>query len=92
MRSMKDKLIKDILDIIGILGVIILIFGLCYKINILSKEKEKYYTTTCILSDCCRNMIDNYGDPDSIYDNYINIAYEEIGVKEQEFTNYSYCY
>lgn len=85
---MKD----NVLDIILMLAAIILIFVLCSKINTLQKERDKYYKTTCILSDCVHNMIDNYGDEDDIYSNYINIAYEEANVTEEEFVNYSYCY
>lgn len=83
---------KDIVDILMLIAATALIFILCYSLENTREERDKYYKTTCILSDCVHNMIDNYGDTDDIYSNYINIAYEETGVKEQEFTNYSYCY
>ena len=83
---------ETVLDILMLIAAIILIFMLCYSLENTRKERDKYYKTTCILSDCIHNMIDNYGDEDDIYNNYINIAYEETGVKEQEFINYSYCY
>ena len=84
---------KDNLDLIAAIAIIVLVIAFfiatCFH---LKDERDKYYKTTCILSDCVHNMIDNYGDEDDIYNNYINIAYEEAGVKEQEFINYSYCY
>ena len=83
---------KDIIDILILTAAIILIFILCHSLENTRKERDKYYKTTCILSDCVHNMIDNYGDEDDIYNNYINIAYEETGVKEEEFISYSYCY
>lgn len=83
---------KDIVDRLFLIVTIAAMCMLCYSLENTRKERDKYYKTTCILSDCIHNMIDNYGDEDDIYNNYINIAYEETGVKEQEFINYSYCY
>ena len=82
----------NILDALILIAAIITIFSLCYSLENTREERDKYYKTTCILSDCVHNMIDNYGDVDDIYSNYINVAYEETGVKEEEFTNYSYYY
>lgn len=84
---------KDNLALLIVSMICIVVF-----INSFIKEKEykeqiqKQEAIIGIMSDCVHNMIDNYGDEDDIYNNYINIAYEETGVKEEEFVNYSYCY
>lgn len=83
---------NNIIDIILYIAAIIVIFSLVYTLEETRNERDKYQKAAYILSDCVHNMIDNYGDPDDIYSNYINIAYEETGIKEQEFINYSYCY
>lgn len=83
---------KNAVDILMLIAATAVMFMLCYSLENTRKERDKYYKTTCILNDCVHNMIDNYGDEDDIYSNYINIAYEETGVKEEEFVNYSYCY
>lgn len=80
------------LDALMIIGFTIIISILSCSLDNTRKERDKYYKTTCILSDCVHNMIDNYGDENDIYNNYINIAYEEANVTEEEFVNYSYCY
>lgn len=81
---------KDIVDILMLIAAIVVMFMLCYSLENTRKERDKYYKAACILSDCCRNMKDAYGDNDSICIYYNNIAIEE-GV-DNIFTNYYFCY
>ena len=78
--------------------ILIAFFYIVTIVQSFIKEKEykeqiqKQEAIIGIMSDCIHNMIDNYGDEDDIYNNYINIAYEEANITEEEFVNYSYCY
>lgn len=81
---------KDNIDLIGFIAIIITLFLLCFTLVNTRTERDKYYKAACILSDCCRNMKDAYGDNDSICIYYNNIAIEE-GV-DNIFTNYYFCY
>lgn len=55
------------------------------------EEKHQAELAASIYSDCCRNMYDNYGDPDSLYNYYTNIAIEE-GINRKSFESYYFCY
>lgn len=64
--------------------------------NTMYNEHEKDYQAACILSDCCRNMVDNIGtDAEEIYYDYIDNldCYPDIVVTNEELKNsYRWCY
>lgn len=68
----------------------LLVNVICVNIN-LSVQKHKYEVVCSNLNDCCRNMIDNYNLPDSIYNHYLNVI-EEEGFDKQEVKNLYYSY
>lgn len=57
----------------------------------LEYKLHKAELAASIYSDCCRNMYDNYGDPDSLYNYYTNIAIRE-GIDIKSFESYYFCY
>lgn len=82
---------NNLIEKIGILFVIIFILSsFIYIITDVKNQRDEYYKAACILSDCCRNMKDAYGDKDSICIYYNNIAIEES--IDNIFTNYYFCY
>lgn len=64
--------------------------------NTMSNEHEKDYQAACILSDCCRNMVDNIGvDAEEIYGEYVDNldCYPDIIVTREELlNNYAWMY
>ena len=58
-------------------------------------QNRKDYQAACILSDCCRNMIDNLGvDAEEIYYEYVDNldCYGNIIVTKEDMKNYYWCY
>lgn len=56
------------------------------------EEKAHKYEVVCgSLNDCCRNMIDAYDLPDSIYNHYLDVI-EEQGFDKKEIKNLYYSY
>lgn len=56
-----------------------------------SALKAKYNVVCGSLNDCCRNMIDTYNFPDSIYNSYLDII-EEQGYNKLEVKHLYYSY
>ena len=65
--------------------------------NVISELEEqktaleaKYNVVCGSLNDCCRNMIDTYNLPDSIYNNYLDVieeqGYDKLEVKHLYFS------
>ena len=60
-----------------------------------SLRATKDYQVACILSDCCRNMVDNIGlEAEEIYHEYIdNLDCDSVLViTKEDIDNYYWCY
>lgn len=53
--------------------------------------KVKYEVVCGSLNDCCRNMMDTYNLPDSIYNHYLDVI-EERGYNKLEVKHSYFCY
>lgn len=60
-----------------------------------TEQHKKDYQVACILSDCCRNMVDNIGlEADEIYSEYIdNLDCDSnLIITREDISNYYWCY
>lgn len=76
---------------------VILLISLAYGVGRLQEQEKniKDYQAACILSDCCRNMVDNLGvDAEEIYCDYLDMldCYPEMRVKSEDIKDYAWCY
>lgn len=81
-----------------VISLLILLIG-CSISYIVGKtqsieQHKKDYEAACILSDCCRNMVDHLGvDAEDIYQEYIgNLDCYNLSVTKEDMTNYYWCY
>ena len=62
------------------------------KIKEQNAALEAKYNVVCgSLNDCCRNMMDTYNLPDSIYNHYLDVI-EERGYNKLEVKHSYFCY
>lgn len=88
-----DGCLTGLLVIICFLSTISNFIGseLIDKIKEQNAALEVKYNVVCgSLNDCCRNMIDAYNLPDSIYNNYLDVieeqGYDKLEVKHLYFS------
>lgn len=78
--------------IIGLLLIVIGIISGAYKHKKEVQQLNRKYEVICgSLNDCCRNMIDVYDLPDSIYNYYLDII-EEEGFDKNEVKHSYFIY
>lgn len=81
---------KTIVKFLGILFIGSIIYNTIFIIGTMRNNEEQEKAIS-ILNDCCRNMVDNYGDPDSLYVKYLDIL-EEEGFDKRKISHSYFCY
>jgi predicted small secreted protein len=89
----RDHFIMAISSSLAI-GIMVVISVSKDRIRQLENENKnllrKYEVVCGSLNDCCRNMIDAYNLPDSIYNNYLDVieeqGYDKLEVKHLYFS------
>lgn len=78
--------------------LVALLIALSYGIGRLHEQEKslKDYQAACVLSDCCRNMVDNLGvDAEEIYFEYVDNLDCDPSMRitrEEITTNYAWSY
>lgn len=92
---MKRSYYPIIINILLLLVALLITFMYGYSYGkAVERDNKKDYQAACILSDICRNMVDNIGnDADEIYHEYIdNIDCYNLTVTKEDMDKYYWCY